>query len=218
MSTFARTPSAQMPDRSPSLHGSSIGGPVPLNLSLRESLASFSLPVSPTIRQIYDLRLILDRKCLQHATDTVMEPAQDSASEVETLVELAIFLSGPLNQCGYPAASLFQEIQLRALVASLALLQHNGVHTLESDVYDKLRLKNISARFQKLAFQLDRTSELAERIRYAPNVYLVQLASQYVSFIHRGDSPWSSVFGPTLDILFSAISLVCAAILSELNN
>ena len=207
-----------MPDRSPSLRGSSIGGPIPLNSALRETLASFSLPVSPTIRQFYDLLLILDRKCLQHATDTVLEPAQDSASEVETVVELAMFLSGPLSQCGYPSTFLFQEIQLRALVASLALLQHNGVHTLDSDVYDRLRLKNISAKFQKLAFQLNRTTKLADRIRCAPNVYLVQLASQYVSFIDRGDSPWSSVFGPTLDILFSAISLVCAAILSELNN
>ena len=218
MSISTHTPSAQMPDRSPSLHGSSIGGPVPLNSSLRETLASFSLPVSPTIRQLYDLLLILDRKCLQHATDTVLEPAQDSASEVETIVELAIFLSGPLNQCGYPSGSLFQEIQLRALISSLALLHHNGVHTLDSEVYDKLRLKNISARFQKIAFQLHRTSELTNKIRFAPNVYLVQLASQYVSFIHRGDSPWSSVFGPTLDILFSAISLVGAAILSQLTN
>ena len=218
MSVSTHIPSAQMPDRSPSLHGSSSGGPVPLDSSLRETLASFSLPVSPTIRQLYDLLLILDRKCLQHATDTVLEPAQDSASEVEAVVELAIFLSGPLNQCGYSSTFLFQEIQLRALISSLALLHHNGVHTLDSDVYDKLRLKNLSARFQKIAFQVHRTSKMADRIRYAPNVYLAQLASQYVSFIHRGDSPWSSVFGPTLDILFSAISLVGAAILSELNN
>ena len=218
MSTFAHTPLAQMPDRSPSLRGSSIGGPVPLNLSLRETLASFSLPVSPTIRQLYDLLSILDRKCLQHATDTVLDPAQDSASEVESVIELVLFLSGPLNQCGYPSTFLFEQIQLRALIASLALLQHNGVHTLDSDVYDKLRLKNLSARFQKIAFQVHRTSTLADRVRYAPNVYLVQLASQYVSFIHRGDSPWSSVFGPTLEILFSAISLVGAAILSEPND
>ena len=215
MSTSTHTPSAQMPGRSPSLRGRSIGGPVPLNSSLRETLASFSLPVSATIRRLYDLLLILDRECLRHATDIVLEPAQELTSEVESVVGLAMFLSGSLSQCGYPGTSLFQEIQLRALISSLALLQHNGVHTLDSDVYDKLRLKNISARFQKIAFQLHRTSKLADRIRYAPNVYLVQLASQYVSFIHRGDSPWSSVFGPTLDILFSAISLVGTAILSK---
>ena len=218
MSISIHTSSAQMPHGSPLLRGSSIGGPVSLNSSLRETLASFSLPVSPTIRQLYDLLLILDRKCLQHVTDTVLGPAQDSAFEVGTVVELALFLSGPLNQCGYSSTSLFEQMQLRALIASLALLQHNGVHTLDSDVYDKLRLKNISARFQKIAFQLRRTSKLADRIRHAPNVYLVQLASQYVSFIHRGDSAWSSVFAPTMDILFSAISLVGAAILSKLNN
>lgn len=218
MSTSTHTPSAQLPDRSPSLRGSSTAGPVPLNSSLHEILASFSLPVSTTTRRLYDLLLILDRECLRHATDIVLEPAQDSASEVETVVELAIFLSGPLGQTGHPGTSLFQEIQLRALISSLALLQHKGVHTLDSDVYDRLRLKNISARFQKIAFQLHRTSKLADRIRYPPNVYLVQLASQYLSYIQRGDSPWSSVFGPTLDIFFSAISLVGAPILSELNN
>ena len=218
MSSSTHTSSAQMPDRSSLLHGSSIGGPVFLNSSLRETLASFSLPVGPTIRQLYDLLLILDRKCLQHATDTVLEPEQDSASEVGTVVELALFLSGPLNKCGDSSTSLFEQIQLRALIASLALLQHNGVHTLDSLYYDNLRLKNISARFQKIAFQVRRTSKLADRIRHAPNAYLVQLASHYVSFMRRGDSAWSSVFGPTMDILFSAISLVGAAILSKLNN
>lgn len=123
------------------------------------------------------------------------------------MVELAVFLSGSLSTCGHQGRSLFQEVQLRALISSLAVLQHNGVHTLNSDVYDQLRLKNISARFQKIAFQLQRSSTLADRIRFAPNVYLVQLASQYVSFINRGDSPWPSIFGPTVDIFFSALSI-----------
>ena len=188
--------------------GSSSAEAVHLHPSLRETLAAFSLPASTTIRQLYHLLLALDHECLQHATDHALTSAHDSISEVEPTVELVMFLSGPLSQSGYPGTFMFQEIQLRALISSLALLQHSGVHTLDADVYERLRLKNISARYQKIAFQINRSSALADRIRGASNMYLVQLASQYVSFINRGDSPWPSIFGPTMDIFFSALSLV----------
>ena len=209
---------AQVPSGLRSLRGS-IGSSTAearsLHPSLGETLASFNLPPSKTTRQLYDLLIELDHECLRHATDTALHPVQDSTLEVESVVGLALFLSGPLSQCGHPGTSIFQEAQLRALISSLALLQHSGVHTLDSDVYDKLRLKNISARFQKIAFRLQSSSTLADRIRYAPNVYLVQLASQYVSFINRGDSPWPSIFGPTVDIFYSALSLVGTVVLFE---
>ena len=202
--------SAQVPSKLRSLRssvGSSTAEAVSLHPSLHETLASFNLPASMTTRQLYNLLLELDHECLRHATEVALDPAQDSTSEVESVVELAVFLSGSLSNCGHKGQSLFQEVQLRALISSLALLQHNGVHTLNPDVYDKLRLKNISARFQKIAFQLRRSSTLADKISYASAVYLVQLASQYVSFINRGDSPWPSIFGPTMDIFFSALSI-----------
>lgn len=211
MSTSTQAMSAQVPGGLRSLlgsEGSSTAEAVSSHPSLRETLASFSLPTSTTIRRLYNLLLELDHECLRHATDGALDPTQDSTSEVESVVGLAMFLSGSLSQCGYPGTSMFQEVQLRALISSLALLQHNGVHTLDPELYDKLRLKNISARFQKIAFQLQRSSTLADSIRYAPNPYLIQLASQYVSFINRGDSPWPSIFGPTVDIFFSALSLV----------
>ena len=195
--------------------GSSTVEPVSLHASLRETLASFNLPASTTIRQLYDLLSELDHECLRHATDIALDPAHDSTSEVESVAKLAIFLSGSLSQCGYPGTSMFQEIQLRALISSLALLQHNGVHTLDPVLWEQLKLKNISARFQNIAFHVQPHSTLADRIRHAPSIYLVQLASQYVSFINRGDSPWTSVFGPTADIIFSALSLVGAVPLLE---
>lgn len=218
MSTSTQAMPTQVPGGLPPLLssvGSTAAEAVSLHPSLRETLASFSLPASTTIRQLRDLLSELDHECLRHATEIALNPAQDSTSEVESVVGLAMFLSGPLSQCGYPGTSLFQEVQLRALISSLALLQHNKVHTLDPDVYDKLRLKNISARFQKIAFQLQRSSTLADRIRAAPNVYLIQLASQYVSFINRGDSPWPSIFAPTADIFFSALSLVGSILLFE---
>ena len=211
MSTSTQAMSAQIPGGLRSLRGSvgsSTAEAMSLHPSLRETLASFSLPASTTTRRLYDLLTELDHECLRHATDLAVHPAQDSTSERESLAELAMFLSGSLSKCGYPGTFLFQEVQLRALISSLALLQHKGVHTLDSQLHDALRIKNISARFQKIAFQLQRNSTLKDRIRSAPNDYLVQLAAQYVSFISRGDSPWPSIFGPTVDIFFSALSLV----------
>ena len=206
--------SAQLSDGLRSLRGStssSSAEPISITPSLRETLASFSQPASTTIRQLYDLASKLDHECLQHATNIALGPARVSTCDAEIVAELAVFLSRPLSPCGYSGTSRFQEIQLRALVAALALLQHNGVHTLQADVYDTLRLRNISATFQGIAFRVQPSSTLADRIRHAPCVYLVQLASQYVSFINRGDSPWPSVPGPVVDIFFSTLSVVGAA-------
>lgn len=195
--------------------GSSTAEAASRHPSLRKMLASFDLPASPTTRQLYDLLSELDQECLRHATDVALDSAQDSTSEVESVAELAVYLSGSLNRCGHPGRSLFQEIQLRALIASLALLRHNRVSTLSPDLYDKLRLRNLSAMFQDIAFHLQSSTTLADRIRYAPNPYLVQLASHYVSFFRRGDSPWPLIFGPTRDIFFSALALVGTETLFE---
>ena len=182
--------------------GSSTAEAASQHSSLRDTLASLGLPASTTIQQLYDILSELDNECLRHAT------AQDSTLDADTVAKLAMFLSGSLSQCGYPGTFVFQEIQLRALVSSLALLQRKGVSSLDPDFYDRLRLKNISAKFQKIAFQLQRSSTLADRIRYAPNTYLVQLASEYGSFIKRGDSPWPSIFEPLTKIFFAGLSLV----------
>ena len=182
--------------------GSSTAEAASQHSSLRDTLASLGLPASTTKQQLYDVLSELDHECLRHAT------AQDSTSDAETVANLAMFLSGSLSQCGYPGTFAFQEIQLRALVSSLALLQRKEVGSLDPDFYDRLRLKNISARFQKIAFQLHRSSTLADRIRHAPNTYLVQLASEYGSFIKRGDSPWPSLLEPLTKIFFAGLSLV----------
>lgn len=207
--------SAQVTSGLQSLRGSvgtSTGEAASRHSPLRETLASFGLPASTTTQRLYNLLSELDQECLRHATNIALDPAQDSTSEVGSVAELAVFLSGSLNQYGYPGRSLFQEIQLRALIASLALLQYNGVNTLNPDVHDRLRLKNISARFQNIVFQ--RHSTLAERVRATPNTYLIHLASQYASFIKRDDAPWPSIFGPTMNIFFSALALVGTNILA----
>lgn len=185
--------------------------PVSINTSLREMLASFSEPASTTIRQLYDLKSKLDHECLRHATNFTLGPAQVSTSDIEIVAKFAELLSQPLSLCGHPGTSRFQEMQFRALVSALALLQHNEVHTLQPDLFDTLRLRNLSARFQDIAFRVQPSSTLANRIRHSPTVYLVLLASQYVSFFSRGDAPWRFVRGPIVDIFFSTLSVVGAA-------
>ena len=216
MSASTQTMSAQVSGgiRSPRGRvGSSTGEGASLHLSLGEMLASINLSASTTVQQLYNLLLKLDDENLRYATGITLHPAQDSMLDVNSVVELALHLSGPLSQCGHPGTSFFQELQLRALISSLALLQHKRVHSLDPEVFDKLRLKNISARFQKIAFQVERRSGLADRIRYAPNVYLAQLAAQYASFFNRGDSPWPSIVGPIVDIFYSALSAVSTVFL-----
>ena len=168
--------------------------------SLRDILASLGLRASTTIRQLYDVLSELDHECLRHACK------QDSTLDADTVAQLAIFLSKSLSQCSYPGTFAFLEIQLRALVCSLALLQRKKVSSVDPKLHDGL--KNISAISQKVAFQLQRSSTLADKIRHAPNVYLIQLASEYASFIKRGDSPWPSVFEPLTKIFFAGLSLV----------
>ena len=170
--------------------------------SLRDTLKSLGLTASTTEQQLYGLLSELDHECLRHATK------QDSTLDADTVANLAMFLSGSLSQCGSPRTFGFMEIQLRALVSSLALLQRKEVGSLDPGFYDRLRLENISAIFQKIAFQPQRSSTLADKIRHAPNVYLIQLASEYTSFIKRGDSPWPSVFEPLTRIFFAGLSLV----------
>ena len=196
-----------VPQSLPGSVGSPTAEAAPQHSSLRDTLASLGLPASTTKQQLYNVLSELDGECLRHAT------AQDSTSDADTVAKLAMFLSGSLSQCGYPGTFVFQEIQLRALVSSLALLQRKEVSSLTTDFYDRLRLKNISARFQQIAFQLQRRSTLADRIRHAPNTYLVQLASEYGSFIKRGDSPWPSVFEPLTKIFFAGLSLVSMVLL-----
>jgi len=120
---------------------------------------------------------------------------------------MAVFLSSLLSLVKYPGTFLFQEVQLRTLVSCLALLHYHEVEALYPVQWDKLRA-NTSSFFGQVTFQQKATSTLRQAIRYAPNVYLVQLVSQYLSFIRRGDSKLPSVVGPIVKIFFGCIALV----------
>lgn len=177
---------------------------VPQRWLTRDSIASNS---TPSIGELYELQLELDYQCLQLAADTDLRPVRCATSDVNSVVGIAVFLSSPLSQARYPGTFLYQEVQLRALVSCLALLHYHEVEALYPLQWDELRA-NICLYFRQVAFQRQSISTLPEAIRYAPNVYLVQLVSQYMSFIRRGDSKLPSVVGPIVKIFFGCVALV----------
>lgn len=180
---------------------------VPQRLLSRDSLASFNVNSIPTIRELYELQIELDYQCLQLAADTDLRPVRYATSDVNSVVGIAVFLSSLLSLARYPGTFSYQEVQLRALVSCLALLHYHEVEALYPIQWDELRT-NICSYFGQVAFQQKSISTLSQAIRYAPNVYLVQLVSQYLSFIRRGDSKLPSVVGPIVKIFFGCVSLV----------
>ena len=218
MSTYTRLISAQMstgqqtpiPDNTLNTSFKNI---LPRQLS-KDLIASFDIPSSPSIRELCDLQVELDHQILQKVAG--IESETDATWEANLAKGAALILSGPMVECGHEARSEFQQIQLRALISSLALLHRTGVAALDSNPWDKLRIENIPARFQNIAYQMKSNLSIAERILHAPNVYLIQLASQYMSFFRRGDSVVPSLVGPAVKIIFATISIVSSFIHTEL--
>ena len=166
-------------------------------------LASLDIPTSPSTRQLYALQVELDHQSLQRAAG--VESEHDATSEANSAKAAALILSGPLNECRHSSRFEFQQIQFRTLIASLALLHHSGVAALDQEPWDKLK-DELAARFQSVSYQI--RSTLEEKIAHTPSVYLIRLASQYMSFIRRGDSVVPLIAGPAIKIFFATISIV----------
>lgn len=188
-----------------SIPSSSIEAMSPRRIS-EQALEPLRTTLSPTSCELYDIKVEFDHQCLQQAAGIHLAHRREQTSN-DSVRAWAETLSGPLNQTGCPERDVFLEIQLRALVSSLALLHHSGVHTLDSVAWTKLNT-NISERFRAIAYQLKRQSTLAQKIRHTSNVFEVQLASQYLSFIQCGDSKVPSLVGPVVKILFASIAVV----------
>ena len=171
----------------------------------KDIMASLDIPTSPSPRELYALQVELDHQSLQRAAGVDSE--HDLTSEANSAKAAALILSGPLNECGHSTRFEFQQIQLRALIASLALLQHSGVATLDQAPWEKLK-DELAARFQRISYQISSCKTLAEKMLYTPSIYLIQLASLYMSFIRRGEAVVPLVAGPLVQIFFATISIV----------
>ena len=162
------------------------------------------------MQELYDLQVDIDHECLRHATDPESHPSATRYSDVDSLAQLAKRLSGPITQIGHAGTEVFHNAQLRALVGVFALLHYKGVRSLDTALWDEIRSTNILDLFKAITFRRGSLSDtmMDEKIRHAPNVYLIQLAAQYASFWRRGDSMWSSIVTPASNILFGVVSVV----------
>lgn len=212
MSSLTQTVSAQFAHGWPSPGRGSIAsagfGSLPQRRLSRDFMTEFNLSASPSLRQLHDLNVELDHQCLLLAADGSQAELSNATSDVDLVVELAVFLSGTLSHAGHPGTHHFHLAQLRALMSSLALLHHYRVHSLSSELWDRLQRENLASLFSTITCQITRRSTLSERIRHAPNAYLVQLACQYVSFIRRGNSTLPAIIGPIVQIFFASVSVV----------
>ena len=144
--------------------------------SLSTSLAYLNSKSSPKAQDLYHLQVNLDRRCLQAAEDAAAEPdnyVENETAEINSAVDLAVYLSGTLCIATYPGSFLFQEVKSRATLACLTLLRCYRVTALHSEQWGRLH----RADFQQIAFHAKSNKTLWERIRYAPNPYLAQMIS-----------------------------------------
>ena len=166
---------------------------------------SFDLPTSPTRRELYDLQVELDHQCLQHVAG--VESEHDVISEANWAKAAALRLSEPLNEVRHPRSSEFYQIQFRALIASLALLNHIGVAALDQSPWNRLN-DALTAQFGSIAYQTNPDTTLSENMVHTTNLYLIQLASKYMSFIPRGGSVVPLIAGPAITIVFATLAIV----------
>ena len=185
---------------------SSSFGPISSSRRSSDLLNPASIRDGPTPGSLYRLQVDLDHQCLRNAVGAADPSTGVPVVDVDRVVETAISLSSSLSHARHPGTFHFQEIQLRALTASLALLHYHGVESLAEAKWDELKRTNISGLFKRVAFQ--KPSTLAEEIRYSSNVYVLQLASQYMSFIDRGESRLPSIVGPVANVLFATVAVV----------
>lgn len=146
---------------------------------------------NPTLRQLVDLHRALNRECVHRSSHTG-SPDPDLA--YGTIIQLAVYLSSQLLQCDGPSSDIFREIQLRALIAALALLLHTEITKLAPPRYDELRT-NIAGRFSDIVKVP--TSDLQSRMRKANAHFLIRLAAQYFSLIKRAE-PLTDVLIPSV--------------------
>lgn len=158
---------------------------------------------SPTHHELLDLKNAIDWECSLHLRDDPV--ARDAWSG--TLITVALYLSGPLLQWRGSDSGRYLNIQLRALLGSLALLHHCGVTGLSGNVHNQLRT-NIAGRFNGI-IDGRRNSQLTleERKSRSDALYLIRLADQYFSLFSRAQ-PLTDLAIPILGLVFASASIV----------
>ncbi|KAL8888602.1 MAG: hypothetical protein Q9215_003992 [Flavoplaca cf. flavocitrina] len=170
--------------------------------SLADKLERFSI-ASPTIGELSDLQNSIEQECLLRCID----PKANTTVSTGTIIQTTLYLSGSLLQWSDPQSGRFRDIQLRALVAAIALLHHSGLTELTAEPHEQLRL-NIAARFNDIIDgRRASRSTLEDRMRKADALYLIRLAAQYFSLIKRAQPISDAAPVPILGLVFAGASI-----------
>lgn len=159
---------------------------------------------SPTSLELLDFNTALDIECLLRSKNT---EADDTISS-GTLIDVTLYLSGPLLQWRGSDSGRFRNLQLRGLVAALALLHHHGLSELSAEPYDRLRI-NIANRFNDIVDgRRDSQISLEDRMRKDNALYLIRLAAQYFSLLKRAQPLSDALSIPIIGLALAGASIV----------
>ena len=177
-----------------------------MDTSLRSLFLQFPDPGSPAPRQLTHLQLLLDDECLRHSSDAAS--SFRSVDDTPDLIgQIAEYLSGPLHQVENLESSGNRIQQLRALVASLALLHHLGVEELHPRSYNRLR-QNILDRYKESNGRRPSKANPEQVIRHVTKLYLVKLVAQYFSLFRRSGPRHEAFIAPVLGLVLAGASIV----------
>jgi len=155
---------------------------------------------SPSVQELMNVHRALDRECLRRSQVTSAEPGD--------LVQITLCLSRQLLLWSDPDSGRYQETQLRALIAALALLHHNGLTKLTAKPYDELRI-NIADRFVDIVDGRRNSQMSLEDRRWKANaLYLVRLVDQYFSLIKRAQPLPEAIAIPLLGLVLDGACIV----------
>ncbi len=184
-----------------------VNDPLTPGPTLRDRFLQLDASGSPSLVELLDLQKAIDDECWRRSQD-IGPVTQRHNESSDTVLRLAMYLSKSLLQCGDPTSGIFRETQLRALVATLALLHHSEVTTLNSGPYDTLR-RNISARFSEIVDARKESQQtFAGRLSRTTTLYLIRLASQYFSLFERSQPLADALPIPILGLIFAGVSIV----------
>ncbi|KAL8896075.1 MAG: hypothetical protein Q9192_003280 [Flavoplaca navasiana] len=170
--------------------------------SLADQLERFNI-ASPTIAELLDFQKCIEHECLLRS----INPNAHTTASTGTVVQITLYLSGPVLQWSDPQSGRFRDLQLRTLVAAFALLHHSGLTELTAEPHDQLR-SNIAARFNDIV-DGRRASQMSleERMRHADALYLIRLVAQYFSLIKRAQPLSDAVSIPILGLVLAGASV-----------
>lgn len=178
-----------------------------LVLGLRQTSTQLNLDGILTDDELRDLRRSLDQECLYRSQPTDAVPGRN-AIPVETVTKLMLYLSGPLVQSIYPGSTHYRNLQLQALISSIALLHYNRVARLHPDSGNRLN-KNIADRFNDVVNQHREHENLTvDKISHFYSLYLIRLASMRALQFGRSESLFRSHITPVLQLIFAGYSIV----------